>query len=56
MLIAMGLAAFICIFNGTYPWLLYSMLPMPVDYEPYTVGHVLTQVQLLFFSALAFCG
>lgn len=55
MLIAMGLAAFICIFNGTYPWFLYSMLPMPVDYEPYTVGHVLTQSQLLFFSALAFC-
>lgn len=55
MLIAMGLAAFICIFNGTYPWLLYSLLPFPVDYEPYTAAHVLTQSQLLFFSALAFC-
>jgi len=55
MLIAMGLAAFICIFNGSYPWVLYSLLPYPVDYEPYTVSHVLTQSQLLFFSALAFC-
>ncbi|NNE24666.1 MAG: Na(+)/H(+) antiporter subunit D [Rhizobiales bacterium] len=54
MLIAMGLSAVICIFNGSYPWVLYSMLPFPVDYEPYTVAHVLTQSQLLFFSALAF--
>jgi multicomponent Na+:H+ antiporter subunit D len=55
MLIAMGLAAIICVFNGTYPWLLYGMLPFPVEYEPYTAAHVLTQSQLLFFSALAFC-
>lgn len=54
MLIAMGLAAAICIFNGSYPWVLYSLLPWPVDYEPYTAAHVLTQSQLLFFSALAF--
>jgi len=55
MLIAMGLAAIICVFNGSYPWVLYSMLPFPVDYAPYTAAHVLTQSQLLFFSALAFC-
>ncbi len=55
MLIAMGLAAAICIFNGSYPWALYSMLPYPVDYAPYTWAHILTQCQLLFFSALAFC-
>ncbi len=55
MLIAMGLAAAICIFNGSYPWFLYSMLPFPVDYQPYTWAHILTQSQLLFFSALAFC-
>jgi multicomponent Na+:H+ antiporter subunit D len=54
MLLAMALAAAICIFNGSYPWLLYEMLPYPVDYAPYTAEHVLTQVQLLFFSALAF--
>jgi len=55
MLIAMALAAALCIFNGSYPWVLYSLLPWPVEYEPYTVEHVLTQSQLLFFSALAFC-
>ena len=54
MLLAMGLAAAICIFNGSFPWLLYSMMPFPVEYEPYTDAHILTQVQLLFFSALAF--
>ncbi len=55
MLIAMGLAAAICIFNGSYPWLLYGLLPFPVDYAPYTAAHVMAQSQLLFFSALAFC-
>lgn len=55
MLIAMGIAAAICIFNGSYPWVLYSLLPFPVDYEPYTAAHVLTQSQLLFFSVLAVC-
>ena len=54
MLIAMTIAAAICIFNGVYPWLLYDMLPFPVAYEPYTWAHILTQCQLLFFSALAF--
>jgi multicomponent Na+:H+ antiporter subunit D len=55
MLLAMGLAAVICIFNGSYPWLLYDLLPFPVDYAPYTAAHVLSQTQLLFYSALAFC-
>lgn len=54
MLVAMGLAAAICLFNGIYPWLLYDRLPFPVSYEPYTAAHILTQCQLLFFSALAF--
>ncbi|MEX2298228.1 MAG: Na(+)/H(+) antiporter subunit D [Dongiaceae bacterium] len=54
MLIAMTIAAAICIFNGVYPRLLYDMLPFPVAYEPYTWAHILTQCQLLFFSALAF--
>ncbi len=54
MLIAMSLAAFISVFLGVYPWPLYDILPFPVDYKPYTAAHVLTQSQLLFFSALAF--
>ena len=54
MLVAMFLASFICIFIGVYPDPLYSILPYPVEYHPYTAAHVLVQCQLLFFSALAF--
>ena len=54
MLVAMSLAAFVCIFVGVYPWPLYQLLPYPVDYDPYTAAHVLVQCQLLFYSALAF--
>lgn len=54
MLIAMGIAAFLCVGIGVYPKPLYSILPYAVDYHPYTISHVLTQTELLFFSALAF--
>ena len=54
MLLAMFLAAFVCVFLGIYPEPLYALLPFPVDYVPYTAAHILTQSQLLFFSALAF--
>jgi multicomponent Na+:H+ antiporter subunit D len=54
MLLAMFIAAAICVFIGSYPWFLYSLLPWPVDYAPYTWTHVIAQTQLLFFSALAF--
>lgn len=54
MLIAMGVTAFLCIAIGVFsPWL-YSLLPYPVDYKPYTTSHVVNQYQLLVFSALAF--
>ncbi|MDE0794389.1 MAG: Na(+)/H(+) antiporter subunit D [Alphaproteobacteria bacterium] len=54
MLIAMGITAFMCIAIGVYsPWL-YSLLPYPVEYQPYTPSHVIGQYQLLMFSALAF--
>ncbi len=54
MLIAMGLAAFLCIFLGVYPEPLYAMLPYEVEVEPYTASHVLSQLQLLVFALLAF--
>jgi multicomponent Na+:H+ antiporter subunit D len=54
MLIAMALTAFLCIFLGVYPQPLYALLPYPVEFEPYTTTHVVTQLQLLLFSALAF--
>ncbi len=54
MLVAMAAAASLCIFIGAYPWLLYSMLPYSTGYSPFDSTHVLAQLQLLFFSALAF--
>jgi multicomponent Na+:H+ antiporter subunit D len=53
MVLAMGIAAAICIFNGSYPWVLYDLLPFPVDYAPFESGHVLTQVQLLLFATVS---
>lgn len=54
MLIAMGIAATLCILIGSFPSILYQLLPWENDYVPYDVTHVLTQLQLLLFSALAF--
>jgi multicomponent Na+:H+ antiporter subunit D len=54
MLVAMSIAAILCIFIGTQPQHLYALLPWDVDYWPYDTTHVLSQLQLLFFSALAF--
>jgi multicomponent Na+:H+ antiporter subunit D len=54
MLLAMGVAAFMCILVGVYPQMLYNMLPYPVDYHPFTVGHVVGELQLLLFTAFGF--
>lgn len=55
MLIAMGLTAALCIGIGVFPSALYALLPhQNALYEPYTTTHVITQLQLLMFSALAF--
>ncbi|MCK5262492.1 MAG: Na(+)/H(+) antiporter subunit D, partial [Gammaproteobacteria bacterium] len=54
MLLAMLIAAILCIAIGVYPSALYSLLPYDTGYNPYDATHVLAQTQLLFFSALAF--
>jgi len=54
MLLAMLIAAGLCIAIGIYPAALYSLLPFDAGYNPYDASHVLAQTQLLFFSALAF--
>ncbi|MEA3498344.1 MAG: Na(+)/H(+) antiporter subunit D [Campylobacterota bacterium] len=54
MLWAMALSSVLCVLIGVFPQAFYSMLPWPMDYTPYDTTHVLTQLQLLFFSALAF--
>ncbi|MDJ0922615.1 MAG: Na(+)/H(+) antiporter subunit D [Henriciella sp.] len=76
MLLAMGLAAFICIAIGLpmmgglgYGWL-YDLLPCTTSavaadvcnvsgveikaYNPYTLDHIITQLQLLMLAVLAF--
>jgi multicomponent Na+:H+ antiporter subunit D len=54
MLIAMAMGSALCILIGVFPGFLYSMLPWEMEYTAYDTTHVLTQLQLLFFSALAF--
>jgi len=54
MVLAMTISAVLCIFIGSYPAVLYSLLPYDTGYSPYDATHVLTQTQLLFFSAAAF--
>ena len=51
---AMGIAALLSVGIGIYPQALYDLLPYEVNYTAYDTTHVLAQLQLLFFSALAF--
>nr|CRH06383.1 Putative multisubunit Na+/H+ antiporter, MnhA subunit. NADH dehydrogenase (Quinone) [Candidatus Magnetococcus massalia] len=54
MMIAMVIGAVLCVGIGSNPSLFYSLLPYDTGYSPYDATHVLTQLQLLFFSAGAF--
>jgi len=59
MLAAMSIAAFFCIYLA-WPWggfqNLYALMPFEMDkpYKPYTVDHVVFQMQLLFAAIFAF--
>jgi multicomponent Na+:H+ antiporter subunit D len=54
MLAAMAIAAVLCVCIGTFPAWFYSLLPFRADFHPYSLDHVMGQLQLLFLSALAF--
>lgn len=54
MLIAMGIAAALCVGIGVFPQAIYALLPYPVTFDPYTTTHIIAQLQLLAWSALAF--
>lgn len=54
MLIAMGMAAFMCIGIGVFPGQLYRLLPFPVDFNPYSGDHVTSTLGLLMFTGLGF--
>jgi multicomponent Na+:H+ antiporter subunit D len=54
MLLAMALAALLCISIGVFPDLLYALLPHEVNFEPYTPGHITGALSILMFTALGF--
>jgi multicomponent Na+:H+ antiporter subunit D len=56
MLIAMGIAAFLCVYLAVDYKSLYRLLPFVPAYHPYSPAHVVGQLQLLLFAALAFFG
>ncbi len=57
MLVAMGIAAVLCVALGIWYQPLYSILPfaeVAAEYHPYDLTHVVTQLQLLMCSIGAF--
>lgn len=54
MKLTMVAFSLLCIIPGVFPEWLYGMLPGVPDYVPNTPDHIVTQLQLLLFSGLAF--
>jgi len=54
MLLAMGIAAILCIGIGVFPNLLYALLPYQVDFVPYTAAHITGSLSILMFTAVGF--
>ena len=54
MRMAMILFAILCIGLGVFYEPLYRLLPYPVEFRPYAGAHVVSQLELLLFSGLAF--
>ena len=54
MLIGMGMAAFMCTFIGIFPEYLYKMLPYAINYQPYSIEHLVWTGQILLFTWFGF--
>ena len=54
MLIAMGMAALLCIVTGVYPRVLYDILPFKATYSPFRLSAVSAMLQILIFSGLGY--
>lgn len=54
MLIGMSILAFLCIFMGVYPKILYDRLPYPVEFIPFTTTRVFSIMQMFIFTFLGF--
>lgn len=56
MLLAMGLLSAIAIWIGLFPSKFFAFLPYDMNYNVYSASHVVTQLQLIIFTALAFAA
>ena len=54
MLAAMAGAAALCVILGVAPSMLYALMPAPVDYAPYTAGHVVEVLEVMLGTAIGF--
>ncbi len=54
MHIGMAVVAFFCIFHGIFPGHLYNWLPTAVEWDPFTMHHLVEVVQLLIFTFILF--
>ncbi len=54
MYVAMVGGSFLCILFGVLPDLLYSRLPFVVAYQPYTLDHVVSMIQLVLGTFVIF--
>jgi len=54
MYAGMGILAFLCTLYGVLPSLLYHMLPYAVEYQPYTVPHIIEVVEMVLLTFAAF--
>lgn len=54
MIVAMVIVSLLCIFIGIFPNTFYGILPYPINYEPYTVHHIISTLGILSFTALGF--
>ncbi len=55
MQLAMLMTAFLCVFIGVYPRVLFHILPYhSVLYHPYTPSHIIGTIQLFVLAGLAF--
>lgn len=54
MKVAMGIGAFFCILFGVAPDLLYSQLPYPTEFQPFSVYTLVEMTQILILAFVGF--
>ncbi|MCW7754757.1 Na(+)/H(+) antiporter subunit D [Desulfobotulus sp. H1] len=54
MLLAMAIASFLCFYLGVYPDALYKLLPHSMDYNPYTLVHLIKQIAVMALGVWLF--